>query len=367
MTEFVALDLTGRRTVVVGGGPRSAQRVSVLLAEGALVRVVAPALCEELQAMYAEPASFDWTAREVEPADLDDAWWVAAPDATVAERAAIDGWAAQRRVFVEQQTARVLDQGDLDTLVTESAISLRRMEAGGKVVLVGGGPGADDLITVRGRRELARADVVITDRLAPVGLLRALGSTAEIIDVGKTPHHHPVPQAEINDLLIERARRGDYVVRLKGGDPFLLGRGGEEMLACRAAGVPVEVVPGVTSAFAAPAAADVPVTHRGVAHGVLVISGHDDLDVPTLAAWQQTIVVLMGMGRLRELAVSLVRAGKPGQTPVTVVHRAWTPEQRVVTGDLDTIADRVADAGVGNPSAIVIGDVTRVFDESDDG
>ncbi|NNG38789.1 uroporphyrinogen-III C-methyltransferase [Flexivirga sp. ID2601S] len=363
MTEFVALDLSGRRAVVVGGGPRSAQRVTALLAEGAVVRVVAPALCEELRTRYAEPTSFEWTAREAEPADLDDAWWVAAPEATDAERETIAGWAAERRVFLEQQTARVLDQGDLDTLVTESAISLRQKDSGGKVVLVGGGPGADDLITVRGRRELARADVVVTDRLAPVGLLRELGSTAEVIDVGKTPHHHPVPQAEINELLIERARRGDYVVRLKGGDPFLLGRGGEELLACRSAGVSVEVVPGVTSAFAAPAAASVPVTHRGVAHGVLVISGHDDLDVPTLAAWQQTIVVLMGMGRLRELAAALVGAGKPGDTPVTVVHRAWTPQQRVVTGDLLTIADRVAEEGVGNPSAIVIGDVTRVFDE----
>lgn len=232
----------------------------------------------------------------------------------------------------------------------------------GRVVLVGGGPGADDLITVRGLRALERADVVVTDRLAPVGLLRDLGPDVEIVDVGKTPHHHPVPQDEINAVLIDRARQGKYLVRLKGGDPFVLGRGGEELLACRAAGVPVEVVPGVTSAFAAPAAAEVPVTHRGVAHGVLVISGHDELDVPSLIAWPHTIVVLMGMRRLRELAAALIRGGKLTDTPVTVVQSAWTDEQRQVSAPLADIADRVDTEGLGNPAAIVIGDVTRALD-----
>lgn len=231
----------------------------------------------------------------------------------------------------------------------------------GRVVLVGGGPGADDLITVRGMRALQRADVVVADRLAPRDLLRDLRPGAEVIDVGKTPHHHPVPQHEINALLVEHAQRGRYVVRLKGGDPYLLGRGGEEVLACRLAGVPVEVVPGVTSALSAPAAADVPVTHRGVAHGVLVISGHDELDTDTLVRWRHTIVVLMGMARLRELAAALIGGGKPADTPVTVVQSAWTPEQRQVSGSLETIADLVAAQGIGNPAAIVIGDVTRAL------
>lgn len=231
----------------------------------------------------------------------------------------------------------------------------------GRVVLVGGGPGADDLITVRGLRALEAADVVVVDRLAPHGLLQDLADDVEIVDVGKTPHHHPVPQQEINALLIERARQGKNVARLKGGDPFLLGRGGEEVLACRAAGVPVEVVPGVTSALSAPAAGDIPVTHRGVAHGVLVISGHDELDTAALAQWRHTIVVLMGMGRLRELAASLIRAGKAADTPVSVVQSAWTPDQCQVSGSLETIADRVAQSGLGNPAAIVIGDVTQVL------
>lgn len=231
----------------------------------------------------------------------------------------------------------------------------------GRVVLVGGGPGADDLITVRGLRALEQADVVVVDRLAPHGILRELPSGTEVIDVGKTPHHHPVPQDEINALLVDRATQGKVVVRLKGGDPFVLGRGGEELLACHAAGIPVDVVPGVTSAFAAPAAADIPVTHRKVSHGVLVISGHDDLDPDTLARWPHTIVVLMGMGRLRELAANLVRAGKSPDASVAVVQSAWTSDQRQVSGSLATIADRVAESGIGNPAVIVIGDVTHVL------
>lgn len=363
MSEFARLDRRGRQVVVVGGGPAAALRARCLHAEGAIVRVVAPALCEDLQALYAEDPTVQWVARDAVPTDLDDAWWVSAPEAVADERADLLRWADARRVYVEDGSAEILDRGDVDTLVTEGGLSLRQRGTGGRVVLVGGGPGADDLITVRGRRELARADVVVTDRLAPVGLLRELGSSAEVIDVGKTPHHHPVPQHEINALLIERARRGDYVVRLKGGDPFLLGRGGEELLACRAAGIPVEVVPGVTSALAAPAAFDVPVTHRGVAHGVLVISGHDDVEIDTLAAWPHTIVVLMGMSRLRELCTALLTAGRAAHTPVAVVQQAWTADQRAVRGTLSTIADDVAREGIGNPAAIVIGDVASVLSE----
>lgn len=237
----------------------------------------------------------------------------------------------------------------------------------GSVVLVGGGPGAEDLITVRGLRALEQADVVVADRLAPLGLLRDLGPEVEIVDVGKTPHHHPVPQDEINALLVQRAKQGKFVVRLKGGDPFVLGRGGEEVLACRMAGVPVEVVPGVTSAFAGPAAGDVPVTHRGVSRGVLVISGHDALDVPSLVEWQHTIVVLMGMRRLRELTAGLIRGGKAADTPVTIVQSAWTADQRQVAATLDGIADLVDREGLGNPAVIVIGDVTRVLDDRRDG
>lgn len=227
----------------------------------------------------------------------------------------------------------------------------------GRVVLVGGGPGADDLITLRGHRALLAADVVVHDRLAPLGLLNELDDSVERIDVGKTPHRHPVPQDEINQILVDRARRGLNVVRLKGGDPFLLGRGGEEWLACDAAGIEVEVVPGVSSAFAAPLAGLVPVTHRGVSAGVLTISGHDEISPDLLAQWPHTIVVLMGMARLPELTAALVRAGKDPATPAAVVHKAYSPQQRSVRGTLATIAEQVLTERIGNPAVIVIGAV----------
>lgn len=235
--------------------------------------------------------------------------------------------------------------------------SYRTGRAPGRVVLVGGGPGAEDLLTLRAQRHLTRATVVVVDRLAPRGALRHVGPHAEVVDVGKTPYHHPVPQHEINRLLVERARRGDYVVRLKGGDPYVFGRGGEELAHCRAAGVDCEVVPGVTSAFAAPAAADIPVTHRGVSTGVLLLSGHDELHPDQLAAWPHTIVVLMGMGRLRELCAALVAAGRDPGTRVAVVQQAWTPTECTVRGDLTDIADRVAAQGISNPATIVVGPV----------
>ncbi|GAB3295510.1 uroporphyrinogen-III C-methyltransferase [Epidermidibacterium keratini] len=236
-------------------------------------------------------------------------------------------------------------------------------ERGGRVVLVGGGPGDPDLITVRGHDALLRADVIVADRLGPASLLREIGVRGEVIDVGKRPYHHPVPQERINELLIERARRGEYVVRLKGGDPFVFGRGGEEVLACERAGVRVEVVPGVSSAIAAPAAARVPVTHRGVATGMLVISGHDELSYDVLARWPHTIVVLMGMARLPEIAAGLIAHGMPASRPAAVVQQAHTDRQGTVRGELGTIAGASLRAGLGNPAVIVIGEVVDVLGE----
>lgn len=233
------------------------------------------------------------------------------------------------------------------------------MNSRGRVVLIGGGPGDPGLLTVRGRDELLAADVIVADRLGPSGMLAELGVTAQIVDVGKRPYHHPVPQEQINQILIARARDGLRVARLKGGDPFVLGRGGEEYAACLAAGVDVQIVPGVSSAIAAPAAANIPVTHRGVATGVLIISGHDELEVDLLVRWPHTIVVLMGMARLPELTAALLRAGMDRQRPVGVVERAWTDRQRSVRGTLATIADDVARLRLQNPATIVIGDVVN--------
>lgn len=231
----------------------------------------------------------------------------------------------------------------------------------GVVWLVGAGPGDPDLMTLRAHRLLAEADVVVHDRLVPDGVIEALPARVHRIDVGKQPYHHKVTQAEINRLLVDHALTGRTVVRLKGGDPYLLGRGGEEAQACRDAGVEVHVVPGVSSAFAGPAAAGIPVTQRGVAPGVLVLSGHEETDPAMLAAWPYTIVILMGMFRLPTIVADLLAAGKDPDTPAAIVHRAWTPAQREVRAPLHALARAATEAGLANPSVIVIGDVAAGY------
>lgn len=351
---FVSLDLRGRRVVVASGGARAGARVRELLADGAQVEVIAPALGADLTQTYAD-RSFVWTARAVVAGDLDGAWLVSAPDADAELRELLKAWCDERSIWLEMVQSHAHPAPG--TPIPASSNATTELAAG-SVTLVGGGPGDPDLLTLAGWKALQQADVVVTDRLAPVSVVPA---ETEIIDVGKTPYHHPVPQSEINEILIDRARRGQRVVRLKGGDPYLLGRGGEEVLACRTAGVPVHVIPGITSAFAGPAAADIPVTHRAISHGVLVISGHDQIEPELLARWPHTIVVLMGMGRLRELAAGLIGAGRAADTPVAVVHRASTPQQRVASGTLASIADVVAESAIGNPAVIVVGDVTGVL------
>jgi len=229
----------------------------------------------------------------------------------------------------------------------------------GSVALVGGGPGDLGLVSVRGRRLLAEADVVVVDRLGPRGLLAELGEEVVVVDVGKTPGHHPVPQSEINAILVHHALVGRRVVRLKGGDPYVFGRGGEELDACRAHGIPVEVVPGVTSAVSVPAAAGIPVTHRGLSRGFTVLTGHEDVGaVP--AATDHTVVLLMGVSRLAETADALVAQGRSPQTPVAVVEDGYGPRQRTTVGTLATIADRAREAGVRPPAVTVVGDVVTL-------
>ena len=251
-------------------------------------------------------------------------------------------------------TLRAAVQTALDT----GSLPVRRHRAGrGHVALVGGGPGAPSLITARGRQLLAEADVVVTDRLGPRALLDELDPDVDVVDVGKMPGHHPVPQHEINRLLVEHAQAGKRVVRLKGGDPYVLGRGGEEALACRAAGVDVEVVPGVTSAVSVPAAAGIPVTHRGLSKQFTVVSGHEGLDWPSLARVEGTLVLLMGVTLLEVAARELVAHGKDPATPAAVVEDGYGPRQRTVIGTLATIAVRSAEAGVQPPAVVVVGEV----------
>ncbi|HEX8767244.1 MAG TPA: uroporphyrinogen-III C-methyltransferase, partial [Jatrophihabitans sp.] len=237
----------------------------------------------------------------------------------------------------------------------------------GSVALVGGGPGDPELITVRGRRLLLEADVVVTDRLAPRSLLQALDPEVEIIDCGKSAHRHNLTQDEINAVIVDRAQQGKRVVRLKGGDPFVFGRGGEEVAACVAAGIAVQVVPGITSAIAAPAAAGIPVTHRGLAADFAVVSGHRDpgraeagWNWPELAVGPATLVVLMGMESLGAIAAELIEHGRPADTPAAAIHRATLPDQQVVRSTLAELPAAVARAGVGAPSVVVIGAVAAL-------
>ena len=244
-----------------------------------------------------------------------------------------------------------------------------RPAAAGSVALVGGGPGDPELISVRGRRLVAAADVVVVDRLAPRALLDELPAEVEVIDCGKSAHRHNMTQDEINAVLIDRARAGKRVVRLKGGDPFVFGRGGEEWLACAAAGVAVTVVPGIASALAAPALAGIPLTHRGVAADFTVVSGHLDpgrtsdhgVDWPGLAAGGGTLVLLMAMDRLDLIAAALIQHGRAASTPAAVIHRASLAQQRVVRARLDSIAAAAAQAGAGAPAVVVVGEVVDVL------
>lgn len=396
MTGFPALlDLRERRAVVVGGGAVAARRVRSLLEAGADVVVVTLSVGEELRRVDVRAE-----LRAFAPTDLDGAWLALACTDDVEVNAAVAAAAHERRVFCVRaddagagsaRTAAVARRDGMTVAVNggddpRRAVALRnaiiaaldagdlpmrrqRRGAGGSVALVGGGPGDPGLITVRGQRLVGDADVVVVDRLAPRDVLAGLPDDVEIIDCGKSAHRHNLTQAEINTVLVERARTGKRVVRLKGGDPFVFGRGGEEWLACLAAGVPVQVVPGLSSALAGPALAGIPLTHRGVAGDFTVVSGHLDpgrttdrgVDWPGLAQHSGTLVILMAMDRLALIADVLIRHGRPGDTPAAVVHRASTPAQRVVRAPLAALAQEVARERIGAPAVIVIGAVVDVL------
>ena len=237
----------------------------------------------------------------------------------------------------------------------------------GRVYLVGAGPGDPGLLTVRGRRVLRRAEVVVYDRLVDPRVLALAPSDARRIFAGKTSGEHALPQAEINALLIAHAARGRRVVRLKGGDPFVFGRGGEEAEALAAAGIACEVVPGVSAAVAVPAAAGIPVTHRGVASSFAVVTGHEDttkrapaVDWARLATSADTLVILMGLGRLREIVSALRAHGRRPDTPVAVIQHGTTATQQTVVGTLADIGARVAAVGLVPPILIVVGEVVAL-------
>jgi uroporphyrin-III C-methyltransferase/precorrin-2 dehydrogenase/sirohydrochlorin ferrochelatase len=385
----LTLHVAGRRVVVVGGGHVATRRARALLDAGADLTVVSPTVTAAL-AELAERGSIRWEQRGYANGDLDGAWLVqtATADAAINDQVAADAEARQiwclKGGDPDRATAWAPAVARVDDVVIAvsgggdagRATSLRdgvaaALQAGelplrhrthhpeGFVALVGGGPGDAGLLTARGRRLLAEADVVVVDRLAPTSLLEELSPDVEVIDVGKRPEHHPVPQDEINALLVEHARRGRVVVRLKGGDPYVFGRGGEERQACEDAGVQVQVVPGVTSAISVPAAAGIPVTHRGVAQGFSVVTGHEGLgSLPQDRS--HTLVLLMGISRLAETARELVDAGHDPETPAAVVESGWTDAQRVTVGTLATIAELAAEVGARAPAVTVVGDVVTL-------
>ncbi|MHB1740056.1 MAG: uroporphyrinogen-III C-methyltransferase [Actinomycetes bacterium] len=345
--------LNGRRVVVVGGGARALAAAAAALDADAQVLVVAPRCTSGLVGLAAA-GRVVWRERAYQEEDLADAWLVVAATEHPALDAAVLADAQLRGV-----PSAVASPGwSVDTGVARAGPGV------GRVVLVGAGPGDPGLVTVRGRQELDAADVVIVDHLAPLGLLVELRPGVEVIDAAKVPRGPGLAQREINELLVDRARRGLRVVRLKGGDPFVFGRGMEEVQACQDAGIPVEVVPGVSSAIAVPGLAGIPVTHRGMVQAFCVVSGHiapDDpsstIDWAALAASGATLVVLMGVATMSAIAERLIAAGLGGSTPVACVQRGASPAQAVHRSTLEQIGTDISRTGIRPPAVFVIGQV----------
>lgn len=396
---LAGLQLAGRRVVVVGGGAVAQRRVPGLLAAGADVTVVAPALTPTLEP-FATSGAIRWLPRRYADGDLDGAWYALALTDDPAVNAAVVAEADRHRVFCVRAddgsagtavtpatgrqgpvTVAVLGGGDprraaavrdgvVEAMREGRLDTLPRRAAGGAlpgVAIVGGGPGDADLVTVRGRRLLAHADVVVADRLAPQELLAELGPHVEVVDAAKLPRGRAMAQQAINDVLVERALAGRAVVRLKGGDPYVFGRGSEEVEACVAAGVPVTVVPGVTSAIAVPGLAGIPLTHRGVAHEAVVVSGHlapDDpaslVDWPGLARLRGTLVLLMAVERLPQIADVLLAHGRDPATPAAVVQDGSLPTERVLVTTLGALVADLAVARVRPPAIVVVGGVVAL-------
>lgn len=390
---LVGLRLEGKKVVVVGGGTVAQRRLPLLVASGADVQVITKAATPVVEAID----GITLTMREFRDGDLEGAWYVIAATDDPDVNAAIVAEAENRRIFcvradvaiegtavtpatfeyeglavgvlaggehrrsagIRTAIREALQQG----LLTDDSAAASGVIKGG-VALVGGGPGDPELITVRGRRLLAHADVVVADRLAPQELLAELSPDVEVIDAAKIPYGRAMAQDAINDVLIARAKEGKFVVRLKGGDPFVFARGYEEVIACADAGIPVTVVPGVTSAIAVPALAGVPVTHRGLTHEFVVVSGHLAPDHPeslvnwdALAAMSGTIVLLMAVERIELFVKVLLRGGRPADTPVLVVQHGTTSSQRTLRATLAETPERVRSDGIRPPAIVVIGAV----------
>jgi uroporphyrin-III C-methyltransferase/precorrin-2 dehydrogenase/sirohydrochlorin ferrochelatase len=347
--------------VVVGGGTPAYRAAVGLLDAGALVTVVSPDVVPALEAL-AGTGDLTWTARRYAPADLAGAWYAVAAAGDPELDAVVAADAERARLFCTRADDPAASSAS--PALPEEAVALPHEGPRGRVLLVGGGPGDPGLITVRGRQALAQADVVVVDHLGPRSLLAGLRAGVEIVDASKLPRGRAMPQEQINALLVEHARAGRAVVRLKGGDPFVFGRGMEELLACAAADVPVEVVPGVSSAVGVPGTAGIPVTHRGLTHEFVVVSGHLPPGHPqSLVDWaaigrlRGTVVVLMGVETAPAIAEALVRHGRRPDTPVAVVVEGTTGSERTIRTTLAGLGRSIAEEAVRPPAVWVVGDV----------
>ena len=409
---LLGLRLAGRRVVVVGGGAVATRRIPALLDVGADIVLISPTVTASLEDLAAG-GRIRWEPRRYADGDCAGAWLVCACTDDPAVNAAVAAEAERERIWsvraddaqasaawtpasgrADRVQVGVLSGDPRHSAAIRDAIiaGLRtgqlsarhgRGRVGGLagvvlpgqhsragVAIIGGGPGDPGLITVRGRQLLAEADVVLTDRLAPRSLLDELPTDVEIIDVSKIPYGRAMAQEQINATLIERARAGHFVARLKGGDPFVFGRGAEEVLACLRAGVPVTVVPGVTSAVGVPTSAWLPVTHRGVAQEFHVVSVHvppgderSTVDWERLGGSPGTLVLLMAVQRIGAVVAELRRHGRSPDTPVSVIADGTMPTQRTINSTLEQVEGMVTQQGIRPPAIVVVGDVVGIAAE----
>jgi uroporphyrin-III C-methyltransferase / precorrin-2 dehydrogenase / sirohydrochlorin ferrochelatase len=390
------LRLAGRRVLVVGGGTVAQRRVPHLIAVGADVHVVSPDVTPAIEGLVGS-GEITWHRRRFEDTDLDGAWYVIAVTDDLAVNDRVSELAEQQRTFCVRSddatqgsawtpavgrhagvTVAVLGNREprrsvalrdeiLEALREGRIAASHHSDKTPGVTLVGGGPGDPELMSIAGRRALMEADVVVADRLAPRELLGELPADVELIDVAKLPRGRSAQQTEINRVIVERALAGKRVVRFKGGDNFVFGRGYEEVIACREAGVPVTVIPGLTSPVAVPAIAGIPVTHRGVTHEFTIVSGHlppghpeSLVDFAALAQLRGTVVLMMSVENAPMIAEALVTGGRKPVTPVAVVCDGTMPTQRTVLTTLGTLGASIADEKVQPPAIIVVGEVVRV-------